>query len=93
MAVVFNGDELSGINQIGLLICLGGTTTHVVHKLKTSSHNLQNSANNSKLYEFREHGEVGESLLNDLQEKYALSSDSEHSDSQKLFDLLNRHDR
>lgn len=79
---------MSTINEIGLLICLCGITSHVIHKIKTNS--VQRYP---KSYEINGQGEMGESLMKYLPEKYVVSSDSEHSDTQELFNILNRHDK
>lgn len=80
---------MSITNQLGLLICLGGITTHVIHKVKNNAHKYH-----VKLYELNENsGEMGESLLRHVPEQYIPKKIDDEHDSQKLFDLLNRHDR
>lgn len=89
LAVIFNGEVLSFINIIGLLICLCSITCHVIHKLKTTP--MQNV---SKHYDFEaEHHELGRSLIDNTSDQQVISSDSEHSDTQELFNILNSHDR
>lgn len=87
LAVEWNGDQMSVINQLGLLICLCGITSHVIHKIKTTS------MYNVKPYDFAEKSELGESLIQEGTRKPSLSSESEQSDSEELFNILNRHDR
>ncbi|RZB40652.1 solute carrier family 35 member C2 [Asbolus verrucosus] len=89
LAVEWNGDKLSGINVLGLLICLSGITCHVLHKLKTSSHAM------AKTYEVQaEHHELGEQLILNEDTHYDVSSESdERSDTQILFNILKSHDR
>lgn len=80
---------MSIINQIGLLICLFGITSHVVHKIKNNALRQQ-----MKLYELSDKGgEMGESLLRQAPERYVPKKIDDDHDSQKLLDLLNRHDR
>lgn len=47
IAFEYRGDKISGLNFVGLLMCLGGITLHVVHKLiitkKDSSRELLQS--------------------------------------------------
>lgn len=91
LAVAFNGDTMTFINSIGLVICMGGIICHVVHKIKTTP--IQNI---SRPYEFeQDHHELGRSLMDNSVDQINLTSesDSEHSDSQELFNILNSHDR
>lgn len=92
LAVQWNGDRLSAVNVIGLIVCLLGISSHVVHKIKT----IQTRTNTLKVGYENERQELGEYLINDINiNHYECSSDSEgeHSDTQVLFDILNRHDR
>lgn len=91
IAVVCNGDRMSPINILGLLVCLGGIVSHVTHKVKTLQHNGLIRAYNVETEKF----ETAESLMNDLTDTLSVSShsESEMSDTQVLFSILNRHDR
>lgn len=93
LAVQWNGDKLSAINVIGLIVCLLGITTHVIHKIKT----IQPKTTSYKIgYDENERQELGEYLINDVNVNhydYSSESEGEHSDTQVLFDILNRHDR
>lgn len=95
LAVQYNGDKLSAINIIGLIVCLFGITSHVIHKIR----NIQTKSSSSSLkngYEYEPH-ELGEYLINDVNNihhyDYGTESEGEQSDTQVLFDILNRHDR
>lgn len=37
LAVEWVGDRMSTINVIGLILCVGGISAHVAHKMRTSS--------------------------------------------------------
>lgn len=39
MAVEINGDQLSALNVLGLILCLGGICSHVLHKYTTLTAN------------------------------------------------------
>lgn len=41
LAVEVNGDQMSVINMLGLVMCLAGIACHIVHKFSTSKH-IQN---------------------------------------------------
>lgn len=89
LAVEWNGDQLSPINVIGLLICLSGITCHVLHKLRNSSKMV------GRVYEVQsERRELGEHLIINEDNHYDLSSENdEKSDTQILFDILRSRDR
>lgn len=92
LAVEWNGDRLSAINVIGLVVCLLGISSHVVHKIKT----IQPRTSTFKVAYENERQELGEYLINDVNLNhydYSSESDGERSDTQVLFDILNRHDR
>ncbi|KAK4877735.1 hypothetical protein RN001_010241 [Aquatica leii] len=86
LAVVVNGDTMSNVNLCGLLLCVGGIVGHVVHKIQTSqlpSGRFQDQ----EVDKF----EVLESLINSNEVVDVCSdSEAELSDSQVLFDILNR---
>ena len=92
LAVKWNGDELSQINVVGLLVCLIGIISHVVHKVR-----IIQALSVPRLYEYEDDKlELNKSLItNPSGTTMYLSSDSddEHSDTQELFNILNRHDR
>lgn len=92
LAVVCNGDKMSPLNFVGLLVCLGGIISHVAHKIQTT----HLSSTTTRFHDFEvEKFEVSESLINDSVDHLTVSSDSEteHSDTQVLFDILNRRER
>lgn len=92
LAVEWTGDKLSLINVIGLIVCLLGITSHVVHKINT----MQPRSLSHKVGYEDERQELGEYLINDVNLShygYSSESEGEHSDTQVLFDILNRHDR
>ncbi|KAF5295492.1 hypothetical protein FQR65_LT10480 [Abscondita terminalis] len=86
LAVVVNGDTMSYLNLCGLLLCIGGIVGHVIHKIQTAQLTT-GRIQDMEVDKF----EVLESLINS-NEVVDLSSDSEAelSDSQVLFDILNR---
>lgn len=92
LAVEWNGDKLSAINVVGLIVCLLGISSHVIHKIK----NIQPRTTSYKISYENERQELGEYLINDVNIShydYSSESEGEHSDTQVLFDILNRHDR
>lgn len=91
MAVVFNGDEMSALNAAGLIVCLAGISLHVVHKIKTQP---VRAPGRSYEMEVGRNG-IREHLINGHIESDADTSvsDEEKSDTEVLFDILNRHDR
>ncbi|KAG5889718.1 hypothetical protein JTB14_010192 [Gonioctena quinquepunctata] len=90
LAVEWNGDELSALNVIGLTVCLCGISFHVIQKIRTQPARMQ-----KRSYETEdEHHEIGEYLITkDVQYDVDSESDAEKSDTEVLFDILNRHDR
>lgn len=48
LAVEFNGDQMSTINMLGLVMCLGGIACHIVHKFSLTK-NVQTVAMNGSL--------------------------------------------
>ncbi|XP_022913966.1 solute carrier family 35 member C2 [Onthophagus taurus] len=92
LAHFINGDEMSFINVIGLVVCLTGIITHVIHKIR----NVQAQSNIQRSYNGDADGfEVGKSLIDNsaVNVHYHSDTDEENSDSQELFNILNRHDR
>lgn len=90
IAIEWIGDKVSVINVVGLFICLCGILSHVIHKIKTMRPNGSLRAYNIETEKF----ETAESLLNDPETlSMSSNSESELSDTQVLFDILNRHDR
>ncbi|CAH0546770.1 unnamed protein product [Brassicogethes aeneus] len=88
LGVKVNGDIMTPINTLGLLVCLGGIATHVIHKLRTST------ARQHSRFEFEnDRLELNDKLIYEEALKTDTDSDGEKSDSQVLFDILNRHDR
>lgn len=91
LAVFLNGDPMSTINFVGLLMCLGGITTHVIHKIKNIP-----KGNQMRFHGFHnDNRELEESLMINSEDLTYMSSESdgEQSDSQVLFNILNRHER
>lgn len=80
---------MSAINAVGLIICLAGITSHVIHKLRNP---VVVKATN--YYEETDTLEMGEPLINSEKSELLLaSSDEELSDTQELFNILHSHDR
>lgn len=90
LAVRWNGDQLSHINILGLIICIFGITSHVVHKIRT----MPSKPNNHFGYETEKY-ELGDYLIEGSVQgtHYSSESEADHSDTQVLFDILNKHDR
>lgn len=93
IAVEWNGDEMSTINVVGLCVCLGGIVCHVVHKIQH-----QPTIKVLDRYHYMEDmdgHEIGENLINGelYVDAVSVSSDDEKSDTDILFDILNRHER
>lgn len=92
LAVEWTGDQISLINVLGLIMCLFGISSHVVHKIK----NMPSRTINKTYHHDNERHELGEYLIdNDSIGRLSITSESEgeQSDTQVLFDILNRHDR
>lgn len=89
LAVEWNGDEMSALNAMGLLVCLSGIVSHVIHKLRTTT----NAPRTDQYYEEREGMEMGTPLISNSVELARESSEDEHSDTQELFNVLRSHDR
>lgn len=92
IAVEWNGDEMSPINIIGLCVCLGGIVCHVVHKIHQPTMKVPDR--NHYMEDMYDH-EIGENLINGelYVDTVSVSSDDEKSDTDILFDILNRHER
>lgn len=89
LAVEWNGDPMSPVNAIGLCVCLCGIVCHVVHKIKHQPVKLPER----HYMEDLDGHEIGENLLNGELYVELTSSDDEKSDTDILFDILNRHER
>lgn len=91
LAVEWNGDEMSPLNVIGLCVCLCGIIFHVIHKLKHQPMKLPER----HYMEDSEDLEIGENLINGelYVDLISDSSEDEKSDTDILFDILNRHER
>lgn len=87
IAVEWNGDEMSALNALGLLVCLCGISSHVIHKIRNTSVPKEND-----YYEETDNMELSTSLINNA-EMLKDSSEDEHSDTQELFNVLRSHDR
>lgn len=87
LAIVINGDSISVINFFGLIVCMGGIVTHVVHKIK-STRQMQ-----YPLRPQREGKELEESLMYNFDQLSGSDSETERNDSQVLFNILNSRDR
>ncbi|CAH1169688.1 unnamed protein product [Phaedon cochleariae] len=85
LAVQWNGDELSPLNVLGLIVCLCGISFHVVHKIRTQTSVKSPTRSYETVDDIGEHLMKGNTL-------YGLSEDSEEdkSDTEVLFDILNR---
>lgn len=89
IAVEWTGDEMSALNAVGLLVCLCGISSHVIHKIRNTTVQKEND-----YYEEtdNENLELNKSLISSA-ELLKESSDDEHSDTQELFNVLRSHDR
>ncbi|KAJ8924754.1 hypothetical protein NQ315_000907 [Exocentrus adspersus] len=90
LAVKWNGDVLSPLNIVGLCVCLCGISFHVIHKIKTQPMRLP-----GRSYDVdSERKELEEYLMDDdVPYEVNSESDGEKSDTQELFNILNRHER
>ncbi|XP_018332587.1 solute carrier family 35 member C2 isoform X2 [Agrilus planipennis] len=91
-AVKWNGDVLSPINILGLVVCLSGIISHVIHKIKMIRYHNPNRVYKMGLERY----ELNESLVNNI-ERFSLTSDSDSeqggSDSNVIFNVLHRRER
>lgn len=87
LAVEWNGDEMSPMNAIGLLVCLCGIISHVVHKIRNTT-----IPKDAIHYEETDNMELNASLMKNI-ELSKDSSEDEQSDTQELFNVLRSHDR
>lgn len=89
LAVEWNGDQMSFVNFIGLLVCLTGISSHVIHKIQ---HPNMKSSNQHYLEDRESNFELGEPLISERTELLSESED-EKSDTQELFNILHSRDR
>lgn len=91
LAVQWNGDILSLLNIIGLTVCLFGISIHIIHKIKTMPSRSVKRVYNAG----HERHELAEYLIdNASMNHYNYSGESEdNSDTEELFNILNRHER
>lgn len=91
LAVQWNGDILSNLNIIGLIVCLFGISSHIIHKIKTMP-----SRSTKRVYSTgHERHELAEYLIDNASMTHYNSYSSEsdgHSDTEELFNILNRHE-
>lgn len=102
LAVEFKGDELSGLNAIGLLVCLGGITLHVIQKIlmhkKQMTENLELHSNSitSNSSTFEDTGgtnvplltEKSTSLTNLLSSNFSTDDEDDSKDKETNSDVL-----
>ncbi|GJQ76924.1 hypothetical protein Trydic_g15122 [Trypoxylus dichotomus] len=97
LAVLWNGDKMSFINVIGLIVCLSGIISHVIHKIKSVQ-----KLGNARFYENDtaiDKDELSGKSLMEVAPTSFLLSDTEAEDGETgndsidLFNILNRHDR
>lgn len=109
LAIEWYGDQISGINFIGLLICLGGIVLHVVQKvLASKSKTIENMelqaksamCNNSKIEDGVDMNlplltQKSTSLTNLLNADFSSEDDNEFDEnsSQILSDILQRREQ
>lgn len=79
---------MSPINAVGLLICLCGITSHVIHKIRNPI-----VIKPINYYDENETVELGEPLISERIELINESSEEDISDSQELFNILQNRDR
>lgn len=89
LAVQWNGDILSHLNIIGLIVCLFGISSHIIHKIRTMpSRSLKRVYNAG-----HERHELAEYLIDNTNVNYNYSGESDdNSDTEELFNILNRHE-
>ncbi|XP_063978558.1 solute carrier family 35 member C2 [Diachasmimorpha longicaudata] len=102
LAVEFKGDEMSGLNAIGLLVCLGGITLHVIQKIllhkKQMSDNLELHSNSvtSNTSTFDDTGGTNVPLLNEkstsltnlLSSNFSTDDEDDFKDKDNNSDVL-----
>lgn len=101
LAFVWKGDQMTGLNFIGLLMCLGGIILHVVQKIlvnkKTAVDNLELQSNvpseNSKHEEGTDSNiplltEKSTSLMNLLNAEFSSDEDGSLRDGDNPTDIL-----
>ncbi|CAH1992419.1 unnamed protein product [Acanthoscelides obtectus] len=99
LSVEYAGDQLSPLNVVGLCVCLGGITCHVVHKirgeaLKPASTVKAVSQRHSDYDLDLEPDDMRDQLINGRLECEPISDDDDaRSETEILFDILNRRDR
>ncbi|KAL0279805.1 UNVERIFIED_CONTAM: hypothetical protein PYX00_001284 [Menopon gallinae] len=97
LAVEWTGDQISEINALGLLLCLGGISLHILNKAITASGNIRDSSSRDQEISVVG-GERSELHMPLLAEESSFSSqmilDDSDSDenSNVLFSVLQRRD-
>lgn len=89
LAILWNGDQLSPVNITGLLLCLCGISSHVIHKLRGNG----KKPSSRRYVEDSEHQEMGGLIDKFSNVDQSSESDEEKSDSQVIFDILKSRDR
>nr|CAI5850142.1 unnamed protein product [Callosobruchus analis] len=99
LSVEYAGDQLSPVNVIGLCVCLGGISCHVVHKMHGEAMKSVSAVNavsqRHSDYELDlEPDDLRDQLINGRLECEPISDDEDaRSETEVLFDILNRRDR
>ena len=91
LAVEWAGDSMSPVNVIGLILCVGGISAHVAHKLKTSMKNSSPVRSAPSCDESAHNYEMRAPLLTNGAEvatAFLMSGSEEEEDSDENSDIL-----
>ncbi|KAK9889980.1 hypothetical protein WA026_008791 [Henosepilachna vigintioctopunctata] len=90
LAILWNGDQLSLVNAVGLFICLCGITSHVVHKIRT----IPKRPLEQNFFDISKHQELGGLIENKFgTTDLSSESDDDKSDSEVILDIVKSRDR
>lgn len=83
---------ISGINILGLILCLCGISSHIIHKIKTTSLHVKEHRKEIHSLQYNNSHDLKMPLINSEPETVSSEADEE-SDSQIIFNILNSRDR
>lgn len=96
LAVELNGDQLSVMNILGLIMCLMGICSHVIHKFSIYSKNRTEVSvqfdKNVEQANIQNHTGQRMPLLDDLGNSESDDSHDNQNSSEVIFDVLKRRD-
>lgn len=83
---------MSLLNAIGLCVCLCGIICHVIHKIQNQP--AKSTWERHYIEDILQY-DTGENLLNDelYEDVNSANTDDDHSDTDVIFDILNRRER